>query len=249
MKLFIDIGNSRIKGRMVAASGMQGLSPLAYRDHDLAALLESWSLPDGIEACWVASVGHADVCAELAAWLLKQLGVQACFPSSTAAACGVTNAYAVPANLGVDRWLGLIAAYHRGAPAIVVSAGTAATIDAVDADGQHLGGLITPGVSSLRKAMLDYTQVRAKTDMAAATGLGHSTDSCVTYGTLQSIVGYVDSTVAKLRAQAQGWQCLITGGDADMLQPLLADDWQLSPDLVLEGLELLATEHGAVQPL
>ena len=62
-------------------------------------------------------------------------------------ACGLRNGYRDPAQLGVDRWLAMCAAWQQFPGSLcVVDAGTAVTIDVVAADGAHSGGLILPGV-------------------------------------------------------------------------------------------------------
>lgn len=246
MRLLIDVGNTRIKGAVCDGQAWQSLAPLPYGSRPLGEVLESWALPDQLADAWVASVGHQDICEQFDGWLSDRYGIRAHFPRSSAQACGVTNAYAIPTNLGVDRWLGMIAAQHDGGAAVVVSLGTAATIDVLAADGRHLGGLITPGLSTQRRAMLDHTQVRANTDGQAFQLLGDSTDSCVTFGTVHAIAGYVDRVVGRLVSDGAGWRLLLTGGDSGVLRPELAGDWEMRPDLVLEGLHLLADEEASL---
>src|SRR6516162_10723505 len=79
-------------------------------------------------------------------------------------ACGVTNRYARPAQLGADRWASLVAARRRSTatdlfpPAcVVVNAGTAVTIDALDVDGVFHGGLILPGMRLMLQALAENT--------------------------------------------------------------------------------------------
>ena len=81
-----------------------------------------------------------------------------------AAACGVQNRYARPAQLGADRWASLCAARRRSLaddlfpPAcVVVNAGTAVTVDALDADGVFRGGLILPGLRLMLRALAENT--------------------------------------------------------------------------------------------
>ena len=101
---------------------------------------------------------------------------------------GVTIAYAKPHNLGVDRWLALLAAHHYVGQGIeqdvgqgieqdigqgieqdveqgtassswlIIDAGTAVTVDLMD-KGKHLGGLIIPGLQLLRDSFYDKTQI------------------------------------------------------------------------------------------
>ena len=97
--------------------------------------------------------------AQLARWRLTPEWLTA-----SAAACGVTNRYARPTQLGADRWASLIAAWRRSTatdlfpPAcVVVNAGTAVTIDALDANGVFHGGLILPGMRLMLEALAEKT--------------------------------------------------------------------------------------------
>ena len=83
---------------------------------------------------------------------------------ATRAACGVTNRYANPSQLGADRWAAIVAARRRATaggqspmPVVVVNAGTAVTIDALDADGVFRGGVILPGMRLMLQALAEKT--------------------------------------------------------------------------------------------
>ncbi len=244
MKLLVDIGNSRIKGALETEAGLQLLPILSCQASGLPEALAAWDEVRDIESCWVASVGHAGLCDQLESWSLSKFAVQPQFPKSTALICGVTNAYAVPGNLGVDRWLAMIAVHSQiSTPTVVVSAGTAVTIDAIDETGQHLGGLIAPGITTQRKAMLDHTQVRADTSQDYSELLGNSTDACVSLGTTQAILGYIERVTRQLQQTHDNWRCVIGGGDAEVLLPHLGSEWEHQPLLVLTGLAVMAENY------
>src|SRR3546814_17254315 len=96
------------------------------------------------------------------------------FARSSAGWHGLRNAYREPERLGVDRWLAMIAAWHthRGA-ACIANAGTALTVDVIDAQGQHLGGIIAAGRAEQQSAILGPPRFDVRTTPAAAgKGLG-----------------------------------------------------------------------------
>ena len=72
---------------------------------------------------------------------------------------GITNGYDFPTRLGADRWVAMIGAWHRmlsqGAPCptVVAMVGTAVTVEAIDATGKFLGGLILPGHGIMLRAL------------------------------------------------------------------------------------------------
>lgn len=148
------------------------------------------------------------------------------------------NSYANPAKMGVDRWLAMLAAQSLsgGAAFCVVDAGTAMTFDAVDANGQHIGGAIAPGLAMLRNSLRDGTKISADwavvpQDMA----LGKDTESALSCGVIAAAAGVVDRCLQQL-PQQNLMQCFISGGDAGTLSHCLSGNWHIEPDLVFQGL-------------
>ena len=144
--LLVDVGNTRVKW---ATSNGEQLTP------GRSAAYAEWSADDwrrallgerGFERVLVASVARGEAVDRLRTAVRVATGREAEFVASTPEAAGVRNAYRDPAQLGVDRWLAIVAAHRDpGGACCVVDVGTAATIDAVRGDGQHLGGFIVPG--------------------------------------------------------------------------------------------------------
>lgn len=235
MKLLVEIGNSRVKWMLSGTDGIGG-EPFSSRHDD-----PSWvrQLPDTpVDAVCYASVAAAGTEKPLVDWAGAN-GVAELRRIVTAArAAGVTNAYAEPSRLGVDRWLACVAAHWRapGQSVLIVDAGTALTVDYVDADGRHGGGLISPGVSTMRDAIRADTQVRAAEREPLAELLGRSTDAAVGQGTLYAALGLIGRARASLNPE----RVFLTGGEASWLAPHLEGDWEIVPALVLEGLDLLS---------
>lgn len=145
--------------------------------------------------------------------------------------------------MGADRWHALIGAWSvvQGACA-VVDAGSAITIDWIDARGQHLGGYILPGRNMMTGALRQST-ARVLFDEQDAEGLapGRSTSECVFHGRNWMIRALAGQLGRELTVPV-----LITGGDGALIKKALDDDAdcgipkvRLYPDLVLEGLALV----------
>jgi type III pantothenate kinase len=153
--------------------------------------------------------------------------------TSSAAACGVSNGYDNPGQLGADRWAALIGArsLHAGA-AIVVMAGTATTIDALDGDGRFRGGLILPGLALMRAAL-----ARNTADLPHAAGhyrpLPTNTDDAIVSGAIHATLGAIERMRATLGMDTL---CLLSGGAAGKLAPHLELPLRQVDNLVLEGL-------------
>lgn len=137
-----DIGNSRCK-RAVSVRG--ALSTHAAQPVELFMSAPP-ALPAAVAEICVVCVRGAVFERALAAHLARRYGLRPRFARTRLHLCGVTAAYAEPHRLGVDRLLALIGARRRHAGAcVVVDAGSALTVDALDAAGAHLGGVIMPG--------------------------------------------------------------------------------------------------------
>ena len=115
----------------------------------------------------------------------------------------------------------------------MVDAGSAVTIDIVDADGLHLGGYIVPGLGLMHRALWEGTD-QIKVELKQGVNIanpGVSTDEAVDKGCVLMLVALIESMVER-------YQCLtvVTGGDGMLLLEQLAVDAEYLPDLVLDGL-------------
>ncbi|MDP9141192.1 MAG: type III pantothenate kinase [Pseudomonadota bacterium] len=237
--LLLDIGNSRLKWATARATEIDETGTIAHVGDPAAAIT---ALPVAqANAIWVAHVTGAVHEEQLGATLHQRYGYRPNYARAATHWRELRNAYAEPERLGVDRWLVMIAAWakHRGA-ACIVDAGTALTIDNIDAVGQHLGGIIAAGLDTQQRAVLGHTRFATR-DMAAAYdgGLGMNTEACVRQGAMLACLGAIDRGAQLAGPGAQLW---LTGGDAGHLLPHLGGSWQHRPNLVLEGLLQLARE-------
>ena len=247
MKLLVDIGNSRIKWGIWKNGALDHCG--AFTRPDAA------NIPAGAEAAWgrmppprniiTANVAGETIAAALTAWMQSHWNITPHFIQAQARAGGVTNAYEEPGKLGVDRWAALVATRRRyQQAACIVNAGTAITIDAMDENGHHLGGLIVPGVQLMRSSLLEKTadiSARAQGQtVKQGTLLARSTQAAVQGGTLYSAVALIDRIAQDLATQlGPNMARLISGGDAASLHPLLTPGFEHRPHLVLEGLAIL----------
>lgn len=242
MHVLIDIGNTRIKWCVYDDENTAVFGACHYED--ALNQMHSWvSLP--IQSAWIASVGCSDVTAQCISQL-ENMGVEVNIVRSQKAQHGVINAYDTPDALGVDRWLGLVAARHRvQGDALVVSVGTACTLDVIDAEGVHQGGWILPGLSLMRKSLNEHTQLLPNVSAQKISGLtlGCSTQEAIAQGTLGALVASVQ-TAYSMRASAGSLSCVLSGGNADMIYNSLHDVMKthtcIEPDWVLKGLAVVA---------
>jgi type III pantothenate kinase len=224
----IDIGNSGLK--WAAHAGEGGSDParfvaagaLPVQAVTAQALLEAWSgvaAPSALLVCSVAAGEPGQAVAEAARRLRAQH-----HPLAASAHCaGVTNLYDEPAALGADRWAALIGARARGGTAaLVVDAGTAMTVDALDDAGRFLGGSIVPGFELMRAALARGT-ARLPLAPGAYRPFARSTADAITTGAWQALAGAIERGYRSLADEVgHRPRLLLTGGGAPALMPLLA---------------------------
>ena len=241
-RLLLDLGNTRLKWALVPPGGALG-AVQAEPHHDRPAelfLAREWPV---VSEVWLSAVPRL---ADPAAWsaaVQTRCGFAPHCVQSAAEWQGLRNCYAEPQRLGVDRWLAMVALWQRlRGSFLVVSAGTALTVDRVAADGGHRGGIIAPGYGSTLAALLKVTATAAQALPALpADRLGQGSEAAIRQGALFAALGAIDRCRALPDADPAE-QLVLTGGDAATLHPHLGTAWQMSSDLVLEGLLALATD-------
>jgi type III pantothenate kinase len=152
-------------------------------------------------------------------------------------------AYAEPANLGVDRFVAMIAAHALFDTAcIIVDSGTAVTIDALSAEGRHQGGLILPGLTLMRRSLTKKTaNINTHSRANGIKLFAKDTGDAVNSGTLRTIAAAIDEISADMEAELEGPVTqILCGGDAEMIRSWLRRDHTLYTDLVIKGLALIA---------
>jgi type III pantothenate kinase len=240
MILAIDAGNTRIKWGVHDGHGWlaQGV---AGRD-EIAQLAVAWIAVPGIRQAVISNVAGEARRAALQA-VLDQAGIAACWVQATAQACGVSNGYTKPGQLGSDRWAALIAAWHlKRTACVVASAGTALTVDALSFDGRFMGGLILPGLGMMKAALCANTAGVAVLD-GELRAFPATTGDAVHSGALLAMAGAVERMRAALSAAVNAEALLLlAGGDAQLLQAALSGAGEIADNLVLEGLVMIAKD-------
>ncbi len=234
--LLLDVGNSRCKWAYVqngrwTQQGVVELASLAVLQADFARLHE----PSRILISNVAG-------AAIAAQLLKLCALWRCAPEFLQAQptqCGVVNGYAQPQQLGSDRWLALIAAWHHvHAACLVVNCGTATTIDALSARGEFMGGLILPGVQLMRSSLVANASQLAQQDGTLCDFPRNSADA-IHSGVLRATLAAIEHQYATLAKRYVGAHCIVSGGAALQVQSHLSMPVEYRENLVLRGSHII----------
>jgi type III pantothenate kinase len=229
MILCLDAGNTRLKWGLWDGIGWHGQGALDHAVIDeLPRLLPLQPLR--IVACNVAG---ASVAAQIET-LAIALAVPLDWFCSSASAGGVVNGYDNPAQLGADRWAALIGAraLHQGA-ALVVMAGTATTIDVLDADGVFRGGLILPGLDLMQQSLARNTAGLPEA-CGSYRATPTNTDDAIVSGALQATLGAIERMAC--HPAGADFSVILSGGAAAALAPHLNLPWRQIDNLVLTGL-------------
>lgn len=236
--LQLDVGNSSAKWRLLRDGQVIERGQYAPGDEpSTAALLASAAQVDQI---WMASVAGPDAESALLQLLASRSPVTPWLACSAARTGDLRNSYSEPGRMGVDRWLAMVAGRARTQDRLcVVDAGSALTIDMVNASGQHEGGYIIPGPGLMERALLaDTGRVRFEDEVGYDLSPGSSTAAAVRHGIALAQVGAL--ALALDRAGAEVPQLLFCGGGGDALRQMLGRGGDYVADLVFEGLEIMA---------
>jgi len=255
--LAIDIGNTRLKWALYAqpAPGQPPVRHGAVFLETIDDLAEGeWAdlpPPDHMLGCVVAGEAvRRRVEEQMELWDVVPRWVVA-----RAAEAGVTNGYDHPARLGADRWVALVGARARvnaealaagrpARPALVVMVGTAVTIDALDADGRFLGGLILPGFGLMLRA-LEMGTAGLKAPTGEAVDFPTNTSDALMSGGAYAIAGAVRRQYRRLQARCgQDPLVLMGGGAAVKLAPITDLPLEHVDSLIFDGLLAI----GAAEP-
>lgn len=241
--LQLDVGNSGAKWRLVLEQEVLARGTFVWGDE--SATGDFLQCAESVATIIVSSVAAADQDSELARMAERRWGVAPWFaktPAATQTSRGpLTNSYAEPARMGVDRWLAMLAARVRFENAFcVIDVGSALTIDHVDENGQHLGGYIIPGPALMERALLlDTDRVRFEESAHYVLAPGESTAEAVRHGIALAQAGAVALAVKQVGEPRP--EVVYTGGAGELLFGLVGGKGVYRQDLVFEGLEIMAS--------
>ncbi|WP_263146969.1 pantothenate kinase [Pseudomonas sp. RIT-PI-AD] len=244
MILELDCGNSLIKWRAIeAVDGSVHMEGIAGSEDELFHALSS-TRELRIRHCRLVSVRSDEEATQLVARLKERFGVDAILACPAKVQAGVTNGYEEYQKLGLDRWLAILGGYHLAKRAcLVLDLGTAVTSDLVNAQGEHLGGFICPGILMMRNQLRTHTRRIRYDDRAAeraqqALSPGRSTVEAVERGCLLMLRGFVTTQVESAKQMFGGeFDIFLTGGDAVLAKEILPQA-KVLPDLVFTGLAI-----------
>jgi type III pantothenate kinase len=250
MNLLIDMGNTRLKWAVTTGGQLMTGQFLVNSRINRDELVRHWKglyHPRRIAISCVSTHHLLELVLTVAQQLW--LDVEIIQVKSQAQAFGVINSYQQPQKLGVDRWLALVAIWQKYHDSVcIVDCGTAITVDLINADGHHQGGLISPGLALMKQALGQGTEALPFNNTEPVgvgsnpinLSLANDTEAAIDSGTLMAAVGLIEHVLANYKIK----QLIFTGGDAELISRQIKVKSIVDPDLVLRG--LLCVLEGAV---
>ncbi|EKD41745.1 MAG: hypothetical protein ACD_73C00551G0006 [uncultured bacterium] len=147
-----------------------------------------------------------------------------------------------PSEVGADRIVNAIAAYHRyKTDLIIVDFGTATTFDYISKDGEYLGGLIVPGIGISAEALFQKASQLPRIEIIRPKHvIGKNTIECMQSGIYYGYIGMVDSVIEKMEEELGHKTHVIgTGGFSSLIQQDSKKLKETLEFLTLEGLKLI----------
>jgi type III pantothenate kinase len=239
-----DVGNSRIKWGLCAADAVRDSASLPPDDPAAwQKQLQAWGVPKPL--AWVVCGVRPERRDRLADWLRQAGHIVRLLTSPQQ--LPLETAVPQPEKVGIDRLLNAVAVNTRrvpGSPVVIVDAGSAITVDYVDAQGIFRGGAILPGIRLMAQSLHNYTALLPLIDVDGDIQLpGTATIAAMKAGIFCAALGGVKETVRRLaEGVPAGIDILVVFGGGD--GALLARDWpgpaKCWPLMTLEGLRLAA---------
>ncbi len=255
--LTIDIGNSRVKWAQIEHDNITGHGVFSYHENDFEKKLGLALLPLESPLMQISCVAGETIKLRFIKWLKYKNYTAYKFAQTMAVQCSVINSYKNPSQMGVDRWLAMLAAYdlckqQKKDYICIIDCGTAITFDALNSEGEHMGGLIMPGFQTMLTSLDKGTgnigiKQYSEMGLSQTAGLASATDIAITKGCSQMISGGLAGIVGQLPVlQSTSVHCVITGGDGDWLANALPGalnkmknvSFEYRPFLVMQGLYL-----------
>ena len=241
MRLLIDAGNTRIKWALAESDSVIGQwYSSGHATHtDTEKLKHAWS-DQTIRRAVISNVAGEEIASQLRK-ILDDFDVPnnaIHFFQAQQECAGVRNKYAQPTQLGSDRFASLVGARHRffGERLLVVTCGTATTIDALEADGTFLGGMILPGLGTMAASLAVNTALLPTVHATDRTRVfADNTQDAIISGCLSAQVGAIVYAYSQQSDPVP--RCVLSGGAAHYVAPYLPMKFDAVDNLVLLGLD------------
>ncbi len=148
-----------------------------------------------------------------------------------------------PDEVGADRIVNSVGAYQKyKSSLVVIDFGTATTFDAISADGEYLGGAISPGIMIASEALFKNASKLPRVEIfePPENVIGKNTIDSIKSGMINGYAGLVDGMARKMvREMGSSPRVVATGGLAPLMAGVCETIEAVEPSLTLEGLRII----------
>ena len=159
-----------------------------------------------------------------------------------AADLGIAVRYDTPREVGADRLVNSVAAFHKyGGPCVSVDLGTTINFDVVSAKGEFLGGIICPGIGMSIQGLFARTARLPMVDFREPEKLiGSNTVGSITSGLYYGFIGMIDGIVERVASElGPKTTAIATGGQGGLIVQGSKFVKIFDEDMTLDGLRLI----------
>ena len=225
--LFVDIGHSAVKWRTLD-SEVFSMSIDKFSEK---------SLPDN-QCVWLSAVAHSEI--------VKAIEIE--FSDVTVVRSlshfgSLTIAYKEPLDLGSDRFLAMLGAlkHFPNRNMLIIDVGSALTVDVVNNNGEHQGGLIMPGLEAIRGS---FAKFATNSHNLNSSSLKSNTDEAWLSGTHAMFISSIKEQITGFETEQPDGIITLTGGNVRSLISELSETVNYFDNLVLDGLESYSESMG-----
>ncbi len=238
MNLLIDIGNSSIKYQKGTGDKVKSC---LYKDflNNLDQIISR-----DIVCVFICSVGPRYIQDQIIEFLSNQ-GISYKIIKAQSSYLGLTIDSDYQKSIGTDRWVLMLACWQRRKSSfIVIDFGTTITLDFVDGDGKHAGGMIFPGEFLLRDAIFRNTQINKIENLEykfySGLNLSKSTKDALNYLPSQMILPSINYATNAIRESHPEVEIYLSGKVDPSLLVAFGKQYNYVPNLIFDGLSLIA---------
>ena len=243
MNLLLDFGNHRCKFAMLDKDGVIKYGVQSYPKKNRHLLIESLLHEYKVSnKVIISSVLDEKFKHKLIKLLNSHTINEYYFLDPATNSFGIQLDYLNPGQLGADRLAALIAADEKfRGNTCVIDCGTAITIDALSANHVHRGGVIFPGLASMQLSLNVDTDIKYhEAEKGNFNIVADTTQDAIYTGCFSAVIGGVQYVVNTMQAHYDSFdQVIITGGDAELMMPMLTQKVAHEPTLVVDGLSVV----------
>ncbi len=241
MDLVIDRGNTAVKVALFEETVPVRVERVPHSE--LNRFLRDWVSEYSPSRAILGSVAGLDD-ASTEQWLGSRLALCVLRPDTP---LPLQNRYETPATLGQDRLANAVAAWtaQPGVAHLVVDAGTCLKFDLVNAQGEYLGGAISPGLQMRFKALHTFTEKLPLIE-ARNPGLlvGQNTETSILSGVVNGMCAEIEGIAEQYRLRFEDIRLWLTGGDSDFFAKALKNAIFADRFLTLKGLHAILRHQG-----